>query len=242
MKLISRLSLLLVALCVTIISFSQEVTNIKVSPKESSVEIIYDLNATADCFVSLYYSNDNAQTWKGPLQQVTGDVGANQKSGKGKMITWDAASELGSIEGVLQFKIIASYTSINQEPTLQSKLQQRIIDVEKQKREAKLASLRKKRNIWIVPAVITAGIGAYGYNQTGVLYEKYKTATTDAASIRKQTQTMAVVYPVAFAAAGFSVLEFILQSGKYSREKKKKVVFSPRYVPKGLGMNMVVKL
>lgn len=223
-------------------AYSQEVKNIKVEPKESSVDINYDLDATADCFISLYYSTDNAQTWKGPLQKVTGDVGANQKSGKGKIIIWDAAAELGSVEGVLQFKIIATYSSVNQEPTLQSKLQQRIIDVEKQKREAKLASLRKKRNIWLLPAVATAGIGAYAYNQTGVLYEKYKTATTDAASIRKQTQTMAIVYPVAFAATGFSVIESIIQNGKYNKEKKKKVAVSPVYVPRGLGFNMTVKL
>lgn len=222
-------------------AFAQEVTNIKVTPTQSSIEITYDLDANAACSIVLYYSDDKAVTWKGPLQKVSGDVGASQMSGKGKKITWAAASELGSIEGLLQFKIVATYAT-PQEPTLQSKLQQRIIDVEKQKKDAKLTALKKKRNIWIVPAVVTAGIGGYAYTQTGTLYEKYKTATTDAAKIRGQVQTMALVYPIAFAAAGFSVVEFIIQNGKYSKEKKKKIAFAPIYVPRGAGLNLTVSL
>lgn len=223
------------------VSFAQEVTNIKVQPTQSSIEISYDLEANAACTIVLYYSDDKAVTWKGPLQKVAGDVGSNQKSGKGKKIIWDAAGELGSIEGVLQFKIVATYTTPEQQ-TLQSKLQQRIIDVEKQKKDAKLTALKKKRNIWIVPAVVTAGVGGYAYSQTGTLYEKYKTATTDAAKIRGQVQTMALVYPIAFAAAGFSVIEFIIQNGKVSKEKKKKVAFTPIYVPRGAGLNLTVNL
>jgi hypothetical protein len=222
-------------------AFAQEVTNIKVQPTQSSIEISYDLEANAACTIVLYYSDDKAVTWKGPLQKVAGDVGVSQMSGKGKKIIWDAAGELGSLEGVLQFKIVATYTSPEQQ-TLQSKLQQRIIDVEKQKKDAKLTAMKKKRNIWIIPAVVTAGVGGYAYSQTGTLYEKYKTATTDAASIRGQVQTMAMVYPIAFAAAGFSVIEFIIQNGKYSKEKKKKVALAPVYVPRGLGLNMTVKL
>jgi|LauGreDrversion4_2_1035121.scaffolds.fasta_scaffold58171_4 hypothetical protein len=222
-------------------AFAQEVTNIKVTPTQSSIEITYDLDANAACSIVLYYSDDKAVTWKGPLQKVSGDVGASQMSGKGKKIIWDAASELGSVEGLLQFKIVATYVA-PQEQTLQSKLQQRIIDVEKQKKDAKLTALKKKRNIWIVPAVVTAGVGGYAYAQTGTLYEKYKTATTDAAKIRGQVQTMALVYPIAFAAAGFSVIEFIIQNGKYSKEKKKKVAFTPIYVPRGAGLNLTVSL
>ncbi len=221
--------------------FAQEVTNIKVEPKESSIEISYDLNANAACTIVLYYSDDKEVTWKGPLQKVSGDVGTNQLSGKGKKILWDAGGELGAVEGVLQFKIVATFTS-PELTTLQSKLQQRIIDVEKKKKDEKLVAMKKKRNIWIVPSVLTAGVGGYAYTQTGTLYDKYKTATTDAAKIRGQVQTMALVYPIAFAAAGFSVIEFVIQNGKYSKEKKKKVAVSPVYVPRGLGLNMTVKL
>ena len=221
--------------------FAQEVTNIKVEPKESSIEIIYDLDANASCTIVLYYSDDKAVTWKGPLQKVSGDVGTNQLSGKGKKILWDAAGELGAVEGILQFKIVATFTSPEQ-TSLQSKLQQRVIDVENKKKDEKLVAMKKKRNIWIVPAVLTAGVGGYAYTQTGTLYDKYKTATTDAAKIRGQVQTMALVYQIAFAAAGFSVIEFVIQNGKYSKEKKKKVAVSPFYIPRVLGLNMTVKL
>jgi hypothetical protein len=241
MKSMLRTVLVFAAVMFMQAAFAQEVTNIKVQPTQSSIEISYDLEANAACTIVLYYSDDKAVTWKGPLQKVAGDVGANQMSGKGKKIVWDAAGELGSIEGVLQFKIVATYTSPEQQ-TVQSKLQQRIIDVEKQKKDAKLTALKKKRNIWIIPAVVTAGVGGYAYSQTGALYEKYKTATTDAANIRGQVQTMALVYPIAFAAAGFSVIEFIIQNGKYSKEKKKKVAFTPIYVPKGAGLNLTVNL
>jgi hypothetical protein len=241
MKSMLRTVLVFAAVMFMQAAFAQEVTNIKVQPTQSSIEISYDLEANAACTIVLYYSDDKAVTWKGPLQKVAGDVGANQMSGKGKKIVWDAAGELGSIEGVLQFKIVATYTSPEQQ-TVQSKLQQRIIDVEKQKKNAKLTAMKKKRNIWIIPAVVTAGVGGYAYSQTGALYEKYKTATTDAANIRGQVQTMALVYPIAFAAAGFSVIEFIIQNGKYSKEKKKKVAFTPIYVPKGAGLNLTVNL
>jgi hypothetical protein len=241
MKSMLRTVLVFAAVMFMQAAFAQEVTNIKVQPTQSSIEISYDLEANAACTIVLYYSDDKAVTWKGPLQKVAGDVGANQMSCKGKKIVWDAAGELGSIEGVLQFKIVATYTSPEQQ-TVQSKLQQRIIDVEKQKKDAKLTALKKKRNIWIIPAVVTAGVGGYAYSQTGALYEKYKTATTDAANIRGQVQTMALVYPIAFAAAGFSVIEFIIQNGKYSKEKKKKVAFTPIYVPKGAGLNLTVNL
>lgn len=236
-----RSILLVVGLFILNGAFAQQVTNISVQPKQTSIEISFDLEANAPCTVMLYYSDDKAFTWKGPLQKVAGDVGVNQISGIGKKIIWDAVSELGSIEGVLQFKIVATYATPQQQ-NLQSKLQQRIIEVEKKNQDARLIALKKKRNIWILPALVTAGIGGYAYTQTGTLYEKYKTATTDAAKIRGQVQTMAVVYPIAFAAAGFSVIEFIIQNGKYSKEKKKKVAFTPIYVPRGAGLNLTVSL
>jgi len=218
---------------------AQEVSNIKVLPTQSTIEISYDLLSNDPCTVELYYSDDKAVTWKGPLQKVTGDIGLQKSSGKGKRIVWDVAGELGSIEGILQFKVVATYAE-PQQPKLQSKLQQRIIDVERKKIDAKLIALKKKRNIWILPTLITAGAGGYAYSQTGALYEKYKIATTDAISIREKIQTLSIIYPIAFASAGFSIIEFVIQNGKYTKEKKRKVVFTPIYVPKGIGMNLAV--
>ena len=241
MRFTLSLILLLTGLSIFNNVFAQQVTNVNVQPKQTTIEISFDLVANPACTIVLYYSDDKAHTWKGPLQKVSGDVGANQISGSGKKIFWDAAGELGTVEGVLQFKIVATYPAPQQQ-TSQSKLQQRIIYVEKQARDAKLIALKKKRNIWIFPALITAGVGGYAYLQTGTFYEKYKIATTDAANIHGQVQTMSLVYPIALATAGFSVVEFIIQNGKYSKEKKKKVAFTPIYVPKGAGLNLTVNL
>jgi hypothetical protein len=52
---------------------------------------------------------------------------------------------LGSIEGVLQFKVVATYAE-PQKPTLQSKLQQRIIDVEQKKMNAKILTSHDLQN------------------------------------------------------------------------------------------------
>lgn len=237
-----RLILLVAGLFIVNCSaFAQQLTNISVQPKQTAIEISFDLKANAPCTIMLYYSDDKAFTWKGPLQKVSGAVGTNQISGRGKIIIWDAVNELGSIDGVLQFKIVATYITPQQQG-VQSKLQQRITEVEKQKQDARIISLKKKRNIWFFPALVSAGVGGYAYTQTGPLYEKYKTATTDAANIRGQVQTMSMVYPIAFAAAGFSVIEYIIYNGKYSREKKKKVAFTPIYVPKGAVLNLTVNL
>lgn len=221
--------------------FAQRVTNIKVEPKEAYIEISYDLDANASCNIVLYYSDDKELTWKGPLQKVNGDVGVNQSSGKEKKILWDAASELGSIDGLLQFKIVAKYTSPDQS-ILQSKLQQHIMDVENRKKDEKLAVLKKKRNFWILPSLLTAGIGGYAYIQTGILYDKYKTATTDAAKMRGQVQTVSTIYPISFAASGVSAIAFIVQNRIYSKEKKKTLSVNPFYVPRGMGINMTVRL
>lgn len=240
MKLIIKLIVFVSGVIFIQDAFAQEVSNIKVIPTQSTIEISYDLVSKAPCTIELFYSDDKAVTWKGPLQKVTGDVGLQQIAGNGKRIVWDAAGELGSIEGVLQFKVVASYAE-SQQSTLQLKLQQRIIDVEQKKKDAKLIALKKKRNIWILPMLVSASVGGYAYSQTGTLYEKYKNATNDAASIRGQVQTMSMIYPIAFVSAGFSVVEFFIQNGKYSKERKKKVVFSPFYFPQIAGVNLTVK-
>lgn len=84
MRLALRSFVFVVALMIFQGAVAQEVTNIKVQPTESSIEITYDLEANAACNIVLYYSDDKAVTWKGPLQRVSGDVGADQVKGKGE--------------------------------------------------------------------------------------------------------------------------------------------------------------
>ena len=73
--------------------WSQETADIvKAYPKGKDIVMEYDLGADAD-FVRLFVSFDGGITYRGPLQQVTGDV-ADVKAGFGHSIVWDVLREL----------------------------------------------------------------------------------------------------------------------------------------------------
>ncbi len=73
---------------------AQEVANIvKAYPRGKNIVVEYDLGADAD-FVRLYVSLDGGATYRGPLQQVSGDV-ADVEAGFGHSILWDVLKELG---------------------------------------------------------------------------------------------------------------------------------------------------
>jgi hypothetical protein len=235
-----RFLFVVVFMQLNLMAISQTVNNVRVSTFQRTIEVVYDLKAESFTTVELYFSEDSGTTWKGPMKNVSGDVGGNQLEGNGKKIIWDASTELGSIEGFLQFKVVAKYGQTKLISLNDSILNNRLMQVEKQKKDSKLFLLRKKRNIWIIPSAITAGVGGYAYYQTELLYQKYKTATTDASKLRMQVQRMALVYPIAFAAAGFSVLEFMIQNRKYSKEKNMQVVFSPITSSGGSGFTLAV--
>ncbi len=58
----------------------------------NTIEVIYNLKANADnrpYDVSLYYSNDGGQTFKGPAARVSGDVGKQIQPGSYKKIYWN---------------------------------------------------------------------------------------------------------------------------------------------------------
>lgn len=204
-------------------AFSQAVSNVNVIPKGNSIEVTYDLGGEGLFDVKLYFSDDNAKTWKGPLKLVTGDVGAMQKKGVAKKIIWDAAGEQNEFEGVLQFKIVADLMDAQALPKISDAM------------SLKLKKINQQRTLWAVSTLITAGVGAYSLTQTTKLYEDYKNATNDAASIRSKIEGLNLIGPIALGLAGFSAVEFILQSAKY--KKTKKAALSAVYVPKGAGLS-----
>ncbi len=57
----------------------------------NTIEITYDLSSGNDkkFNVSLYFSNDGGKTFKGPVERVSGDVGAQVSSGSAKKIYWN---------------------------------------------------------------------------------------------------------------------------------------------------------
>jgi hypothetical protein len=204
--------------------FGQTVNNINVVPRGNTVEVTYDLIGEGLYDVKLFFSDDSGKTWKGPLKLVSGDVGVSQKKGVGKKILWDAVGEQHEFEGFLQFKIIAELI-----------LQPNLLKIN-DATALKLKKLQQRKTLWAVSTVLTAGIGAYSLTQTGKLYEQYKGATDNAADIRAKIETMNLVGPIALGLAGFSALEFILQSGKY--KKSKKLALGSFYVPKGAGLSL----
>ena len=72
---------------------AQEKTDIvKAYPQGKNIVVEYDLGADAE-FVRLYVSLDGGINYRGPLQQVSGDV-ADVKAGFGRSIVWDVLKEL----------------------------------------------------------------------------------------------------------------------------------------------------
>jgi hypothetical protein len=76
--------------------FSQNITSIR--PRLAGDKIVVGYNITGAKFyqeftVSLYVSRDNGQNWQGPLQEVTGDVGAGIKGGQ-HTVTWEVMKEM----------------------------------------------------------------------------------------------------------------------------------------------------
>lgn len=102
-------SLILFVLTLTLFSFhaeAQRVDNVKASISGDIIIVSYDLIADTDesFNVNLYSSKDNFEQ---PLTLVTGDVGVNIKSGKGKRIEWLAKNELLDYKGNLIFEVRA---------------------------------------------------------------------------------------------------------------------------------------
>lgn len=81
-----------------LVAMDQKIVGQKVTFKQvaDKVAVSYSL-LESEANVSMYVSLDAGQTWYGPLQQVSGDVGFVRKKGR-KVIVWDALEEFGEIE------------------------------------------------------------------------------------------------------------------------------------------------
>lgn len=87
--------LVLLACCLGKALTAQEAACIvKAYPRGKTIAVEYDLNADAD-FVRLSVSLDGGLTYRGPLQQVEGDV-SDVKAGFGRLIVWDVLKEWGT--------------------------------------------------------------------------------------------------------------------------------------------------
>ncbi len=105
---------------------------------------------------------------------------------------------------------------------------------------------KKSKTIWLVSALVTGAAGTFTYLQAGSTYETYKTtAGNEATDLIKKVDMYNLVSPIAFGIAGFSVLEFILKSGKQKKAKSKSngqsLNFYPVPIKNGAGVGLAVQ-
>ena len=104
----------LIVLLIVFMGFSfclkaQDVKNIESIRKDSTIVVKYeivntDFNQQFD--VSLYVSRDGGQTYEGPLEAVSGDVGKGIREGKHR-ITWNAVKDINNLEDDIVFNVKA---------------------------------------------------------------------------------------------------------------------------------------
>ena len=98
--------LMSVVLCLT--AQAQKVSNIRAEQRGQEIVVLYSLETTSPCEVSLLLSQDNGVTWGSPLKNVSGDIGKNISAGE-KQITWKVLEEREQLVGDnLKFKVIAN--------------------------------------------------------------------------------------------------------------------------------------
>ena len=84
---------------------AQKVSNIHAEQRGQDIVVLYSLETTSPCEVSLLLSQDNGATWSSPLKNVTGDVGKNISAGE-KQINWKVLEEREQLVGdKIRFKI-----------------------------------------------------------------------------------------------------------------------------------------
>lgn len=108
------------------------------------------------------------------------------------------------------------------------------IEIEKQNKKIEIAptnkrnvseiQLKNKKIFWGIGSILTASTGAFSVIQSNMLYQDYKTATTQANSIHNKIESLNILTPISFALAGFSAIEFFVQQSKQNKSIKLKII------------------
>jgi hypothetical protein len=86
------------------IVLAQMITNVTAQQEQNNVIVFYKLESNKPCKINLYFEIGNG-IWKGPLKQVSGNVGENVKSGINS-ITWNVLDECQDLIGNdISFKV-----------------------------------------------------------------------------------------------------------------------------------------
>jgi hypothetical protein len=102
---IKVINIVILFLLLSLLSFSQQITNIHFEQEGKQIHIYYDLEGEGFFNVKVYCSEDNGNTWGKQLEKVKGAVGENQMPDKNKMIIWDVLQEREELRGNLRFKV-----------------------------------------------------------------------------------------------------------------------------------------
>jgi formylglycine-generating enzyme required for sulfatase activity len=106
--LMSKIIFLIMFCGLSLLSHAQKVSNIRAEQRGQDIVVLYTLETTLPCEVSLLLSQDNGSTWGSPLKNVSGDVGKNISAGE-KQITWKVLEEREQLIGDnVKFKVIAN--------------------------------------------------------------------------------------------------------------------------------------
>ncbi len=87
---------------------AQEFNNVHFDQVGNEIHIFYDLMGVQEgdeVNVQVYYSNDQGESWQGPLESVIGDVGNSVQPGKDKRIVWNVLQEKEQLTGDIQFQV-----------------------------------------------------------------------------------------------------------------------------------------
>lgn len=201
--------------------YSQEIRNIRVAQTGNRVNILFDLSGSGQASkISLFYTNNNGQTWNGPLKFISGDINDIPIPATDKRIVWDAQSELSEITGELQFKVIAEF-STGIKPTVKVPDKDILYKEKPWLNDPKFKKHQNAAGLWWTFSMFSAGVGGYAILNSNNLYDDYLKArtTAEASALRKKTNNMDILKPVAFGTAGLSAVLFLIHSSHKSKVK-----------------------
>lgn len=90
---------------------AQKVSNIRAEQRGQDIVVLYSLEETSPCEVSLLLSQDDGVTWSSPLKNVSGDIGENISEGE-KQVKWKVLEEREQLIGdKIRFKVLAKLTA-----------------------------------------------------------------------------------------------------------------------------------
>lgn len=93
-----HLFLLTICILLGITCMAQTVSYARFEQVGKTIKIYYDLSEVSD--VSIYLSTNGGKSFENsPLTNVSGDVGKNVKSGKGKVAVWDVLASREKLQG-----------------------------------------------------------------------------------------------------------------------------------------------